>query len=178
MKLKLVSLFVALMALMAVPANAQLGGLGGLAGGKATPESLMADLTSGQEALLQALEFFNQALNTKTNLAKVMAEIKAAKGAAQSQAVVALGDETLKAADAMIASGAKLTKEQKDLANKAKTQIGIAVIKYGLLGAALAKSGDLEAQVATAIKEGLVIVPTVTKLSKVIGKINKLKVAK
>jgi hypothetical protein len=178
MKLKIVSVILAITAMMSFTAKAQLGGLGGLIGGKATPESLMGDLTSGQQSLVKAIEYFNQAFSTKTNLAERMAIIKEAKGPQQSEAVAAATDETLKAADEFIASGKQLTKEQKELTEKAKKEIGAAVLKYTLLGVAVSQAGNLEAQVAVAINEGIKFIPTVTKLSGVIAKINKIKVAK
>jgi len=180
----LLALTAAAALLLPLPSHGQLGGLGkvaGIATGTVTAESLMADLCGGFDYFAKANVNFAAALLSKEEVAKINAELVALKPKEDPTAAQAFNKETCAkikaAAEGMISKGQALSDTQKQQVKAGQGEAAKGVAKWGLVGASLAvaaKSGNSDAQLATAIPAAQQMIQDLPDIKSMLGTINKL----
>ncbi|MEI7940337.1 MAG: hypothetical protein WCK27_26950 [Verrucomicrobiota bacterium] len=180
----LLALTAAAALLLPLPSHGQLGGLGKAAGittGTVTAESLMSDLCGGLDYFAKANTNFAAALLSKEEVAKINAELAALKPKEDPTAAQAFNKETCAkikaAAEAMISSGQALSETQKQQVKAGQGEAAKGVAKWGLVGASLAmaaKSGNSDAQLATAIPAAQQMIKDLPDIKSMLGTINQL----
>ena len=162
----------------------QLGSLGKVAGvatGTVTAASLNADLFGGLDFFSKANIKFSEALLPKEQAAKIKAQLEAASADNDHSAAQAANKQACEqnkaAAEELIKKSQALSEEQKKLVKEGQGEAAKGVAKWGAVGASLAlaaKSGNTDAQLATAIPAAQQMIQDLPDINKMLGTINKL----
>lgn len=170
--------------LLPLKSQGQLGALGN-AGGTVTPESLNADLFGGLEFFAKANIKFAAAVLPAENAAKIKASLDAAiatKDAKQAQAADKETREEIKAGiEQLIKEKKELTEQQKQLIKEGQKEAVKGVAKWAAVGVSLAmaaKSGNSDAQLATAIPAAQQMIQDLPAIKNMLGTFNELNKAK
>jgi len=173
--------------LLPLTTQGQLGGLKipGVGAGTVTAESLNTDLSGGLDYFAKANSKFMEAVGLKTQSAAYEARIKAALDDKKLEEASGIEKEQRKvlsdAVDKLVEENKPLADGQKKLVKEGQGEAAKGVAKWGAVSASLAmaaKSGNSNAQLATAIpaaQQMLKDLPDINKMLSTINKLNKIK---
>jgi hypothetical protein len=157
--------------------QAQFGGLTK----KVTAESLNTDAFGGLDFFAKAAGFYADAIIPSTKLAKIKADLEVADPKIRQKALATANEELLKAADAQVAKGEKLSKEAQEFVKQGDGEFKKGLTKWGAVGVSLglaAKAGGEDAALVAAIpvaQEMIKDLPQLKKMSDAMSKLKKLK---